>query len=424
VKRRLVLIAAGGAGVMALAGAVAVDLVARRSTVPTARARRENFVVRVTCEGTLRAAQATPITVPGDVERPLNVAWIAEDGSRVKAGAVIARFDPTQFETALIQGESQRSTADEKIKKAEIETAAARRGFDLDAEMAAREAENARTFASRDAEIYSRFEIIESEIDASLAAARQEHADGVRATKEKVARNDLALLGIEKRKADLEISQARRGLAALQVTAPHDGILVLQRDWRGNVPRVGDTVWRGFKLGEIPRLEAMEADVLVLEADAGELAVGQKAEVFLEAQPKVAYEATVRQVDTLARPRLRGSPLQYFGAVLAIAGSRTATMKPGQRVLAVLTLAQRSAAVVIPRQAVFDTGGGKTVYRKKRWGGFESREVKLGPAALGRVVVEEGLAAGDVVALVDPTRPQTSPTRVQPQAAPRPGGGA
>ena len=408
-RRRAVLVGASVAGACLLVGAVAVNRL-QDSAVPTARVGREDFVVRIACEGTLRAAEATTISVASDVERPAKIAWIAGDGSVVKADEVIVRFDPTQFETALVKSEAQRSTADEKIVKAETEAAATRHGLDLDASMAAREAENAREFASRDDQIYSRFEIIESELDAALASARQEHAESVRTTKQGIARTDLALLGIEKRKADLEIAQSRRGLAALRLTAPHDGILVLRRDWRGNTPRVGDTVWRGFEIGEIPHLDSMEADVLVLEADAGGLAVGQKAEVFLESQPGVAHAATIRRVDTLARPRVRGSPLQFFGAVLAVTGGDPAAMKPGQRVRAVLTLAECAAALVIPRQAVISRDGTKIVYRKQAWGGFQVREVKLGPAALGRVVVEGGLVAGDVIALADPTRARVAPT--------------
>jgi HlyD family secretion protein len=422
VRRRAVLIGASVIGASALMGAVAASRL-QGSAVPTARVGREDFVVRIACEGTLRAAEATTISVASDVERPAKIAWLAGDGSLVKAGDVIVRFDPTQFETALVKSEAQRSTADEKIVKAETEAAASRHGLDLDAAMAAREAGNARTFATRDTQIYSRFEIIESELDAALASARQAHAESVRSTKQEIAKTDLALLSIERRKADLEIAQSRRGLAALQMTAPHDGILVLKRDWRGNTPRVGDTVWRGFEIGEIPQLDTMEADVLVLEADAGGLVVGQKAEVFLESQPGVAHAATVRLVDTLARPRLRGSPLQFFGAVLAVTGGDRAAMKPGQRVRAVLTLAERAAALVIPRQAVIGRDATKIVYRKQAWGGFQAREVKLGPAALGRVVVEGGLAEGDVIALADPTRARVTPTPGRPQTGPPSRGG-
>ena len=109
-------------------------------------------------------------------------------------------------------------------------------------------------------------------------------------------------MGIESKKADLKIRNAQQGLHALELRAPYDGILVLQRDWRGDLPRVGATVWQGSPIGEIPDLKAMKAEVFVLEADAAGLAVGQKARVALESNSVVTYGGKISQIDKLARP--------------------------------------------------------------------------------------------------------------------------
>jgi multidrug efflux pump subunit AcrA (membrane-fusion protein) len=81
-------------------------------------------------------------------------------------------------------------------------------------------------------------------------------------------------------------------------------------------------------------------------------------------------------------------------------------MKPGSRVHATLQLESREA-LVLPRQAVMEDHGQPTVYRW-RAGQFQPVQVKLGPASLGRVVIEEGLSDGDEIALVDPSRPERS----------------
>jgi multidrug efflux pump subunit AcrA (membrane-fusion protein) len=192
------------------------------------------------------------------------------------------------------------------------------------------------------------------------------------------------------------------------VRAPYDGVLVLKRDFRGDPVRVGDTVWSGQPLADIPNLSEMEAEVFVLEADAGGLAPGKPAEVTLESQPGVVYPAEIRRVDALAKPRLRGSPVQYFAVVLKLARTDPRVMKPGQRVRAVLLLDDRPGALAVPRQAVFEREGKLVVYRRQRGpkGGFEPVPVELGPSGAGRVVVEKGIAPGDVLALADPTRPK------------------
>lgn len=405
-KRRAILAVAAGTTAIIAAAAVIPSLkgLVDSRGVPVFEVDRESFHRSVVAEGNLKAVDATPLTAPVEAQGPLKIAWIAPDGSRVAAGDVVVRFDPTDKEKELADGKADRATADEKIVKREAEQKATLRNLDRDAGHSRLELERARTFQSKDPEIFSRVEIIESQIDENLASRRVEHATSTRETKESLSRTDLALLAIERHKADLKIRQGERGLRSLEMTAPHDGILTLERDWRGNTPRVGETVWSGEPLAEIPDLTAMEAEVFVLEADAGGLTTGLPATVMLEAQPDRVYNAKVRRVDALAKPRFRGVPVQYFGLTLELERTEPAVMKPGQRLRATLALDERKDAFAVPREAIFEKDGKKIVYRRRGFA-FEVVEVTLGPSALGRVVVERGLEKGDLIALRDPTRP-------------------
>ena len=114
------------------------------------------------------------------------------------------------------------------------------------------------------------------------------------------------------------------------------------------------------------------------------------------------------RVDSLAKPRILGSPVQYFAVTLALDRTDPQVMKPGQRVQANLLLDRRQDALLVPRQAVFDREGRSVVFRKGEHG-FAPVEVKLGASTMGRIVVESGIAAGDVLALRDPTRPAGTP---------------
>ena len=110
---------------------------------------------------------------------------------------------------------------------------------------------------------------------------------------------------------------------------------------------------------EIPLLEAMEAEVFVLEIDASGLKEGQPAAVTIEARPDRRFAGKIRLVDKLAKPRQDGSPVQYFAVVIELEETVRELMKPGQRVSAVLTLADEDA-VVVPRQAVINRGKTKS----------------------------------------------------------------
>ncbi|HEV8580807.1 MAG TPA: HlyD family efflux transporter periplasmic adaptor subunit [Thermoanaerobaculia bacterium] len=376
--------------------------------VPMLKVEPQDFVRRVPAQGNLLAVRATPITVPVGVPGPFRIGWVAPDGSRVKQGDVVIRFDPSAIEKRLTDAEDELHETRLKMEKEKIEGLAEVRKLERDAAMARTELQNARQFQKKDEMIFSRHDIIESEIDQELAQVKEEHAQANRRTRERLSGTETELLQIKIRQAEAKIQQARQGLQALTVTAPHDGVLILKRDWRGETTRVGDNVWNGQPLAEIPDLSTMKAEVYVLEADAGGLKAGRPATLAVESAPGISYPARIARVDALAKPRIPGSPVQYFAVTLQLDRTDPRSMKPGQRVQATLELEERRGALLAPRQAVFDREGRSVVFRRGG-SGFEQVAVKLGPSTMGRVVVESGLRAGDVLALRDPTRPAGTP---------------
>ncbi len=160
-------------------------------------------------------------------------------------------------------------------------------------------------------------------------------------------------------------------------------------------------MWRGQEIGEIPDLSVMEAEVFVLEADAGGLETGKGAAVTVEAFPEKTFTATISHVDAVAKPRYRGSPVQYFGVTLEMEKSEDLPAKPGHRVKATLLLEEIDEALVVPRQAVF-TGDDEPYVYVKNGSGFARREVEIGAKSMGLMVVTEGLEEGDVIALRPP----------------------
>jgi HlyD family secretion protein len=398
----------GVAGITAF-GALAVVCAAvwivgigARPDVPMLRVTKAPFQRLVAAEGNLEAVEATPVTAPIEAQGQLKVAWLVPDGSPVRKGDVVVRFDPSEMERSLRDGQSDQTSTESRITGLRADTDGAIRNLERDAALAREELADADRYRVDDPEVFSRQEIIRSEIDRTLATKRIETSDTVRSIRQEVADVDLALLDIERRKAGIAIDRASKGLEALEIKAPHDGILVYKRDWRGDITKVGDTVWPGEPVAEIPELTTMQARVYVLEADAGGLTPGLSAQVVIEAHPEKTYGAKIKKVDTLAKRRTGWIPVQYFGTTLGLDATDTAVMKPGQRVRATLVLDARPDALSIPRNAVFEKDGKKIVYRRAG-GAFTPVDVTLGPAAVGRVVVETGLADGDEIALRDPT---------------------
>jgi RND family efflux transporter MFP subunit len=324
------------------------------------------------------------------------------------------------MEDELEEGQADLESRTLEVEKTRLDREARLGKIESDREMAELELSMKRDFQKTDTDLYSRSEIIESQIDETLARHRRDHALDQKGIQTSLSEAELELLRIEQRKARQRVDNAQEGLVALEIRAPHSGVVTWIPDWSGEIPQVGSQIWPGMPLAELPDLSRVQAEVFVLEADAGGLAVGKPAEIVLEARPEVIYRAKVKRVSSVPETPFRGSPVQYFGVTLEFEEQPVGGAKPGQRVRGTLLLGEQPQALVIPRQAVQEGPDGPRVLVREgeRW---QPRNVVLGGSSLGLVVIQEGLAEGEVIALERPAGEATegsTPAGKSPETSP------
>ena len=426
-KRALLLLAGlTGAAGLALGARAAVSRLGNdASDVPVLQLKRGHFSRTVSAEGYLRPVRATPVTAPSE-GRSLLIAWMAEDGARVKKGEVVIRFDSDQAQRELADGKDDENAAVTRIAKEKLAVESSLADRSRAAALTRDEMVKARELGKKDPRFFPRSEVIESEIDEGLLDARLKQNEAARSVERKLGVSRVALLAVDKQKAKLELEEAESTLKALEVHAPHDGVFVVQRmGWAQRTIQAGDRAFPGMRIAEVATSDRMDAEVMVLEADAGGLTPGKRATVTLDARADMVLPAKVKKVDAFPKPKHPEVPAQYFGAILSLHSSdkdrgkdggnasggashsdaAAAGLKPGQRLRATLILDEMPSALVVPRQAVVRKPEGTFVHRRRGWrGGFEQVPVTLGAGTVGRVVVTEGLKDGDVIALRDPGR--------------------
>ncbi len=370
--------------------------------VATTVVGKGRFLREVTATGTLRAVRATPIVAPPQSGRQQKIAFLARDGTVLAEGDLVVEFDPWDAQREAADGQADLAAAAAKIEKTKAEGGKTAGALALDRDVAKEALSRAEEFQLTDEGLFSRNEIIESQLDRELFTKKADVAGRKLDTSGKLSAADRELGEIEAGKARVKLGNAARSLSALRILAPHDGLLVLEKNWRGETAFVGDSVWPGQKLAEIPDLSALEARVFVLEADAAGLKQGLAARLTLEGRPGAEFAGKVARVDALAKPRDQQSPVKYFETTVALEGTDPSFMKPGQRVRATLRLEEADGVIAVPRGALFDKDGKRVVYRWQD-GGFLAVEVTVSRNSVSRVVVDSGLAPGDRIALRDPT---------------------
>ncbi len=369
---------------------------------PTYRVELQPFVHQVSAEGNLVAVRSTPIVVPPQLRDGLRLAWRAPEGKLVQAGEVVARFDAYDLEQQLRTSQLTVDTMGESLAVTRSESSTALLALEKDSQLADLRLDMSERFQKQDEQLYSRVEILESEIDQDLAREVRDRTQEQYRIRDGLTDAELELLRLGRQGAEQLVAQAQSHLQSLEVRAPQAGLLTWRRDWRGELPEVGERFWPGRPLAEIPDLQEMQAEVYVLEADAGGLAEAHTADLVVESRPDKVFSARVEKVSAVAQSRFRGSPLQYFSVTLRLQelpeGEAATFFKPGQRVLARLHLAREEQALVVPRQALVREEGEIRVYVRGD-DGFEPRRVELGVRSSGLVTVTAGLEVGDEIAL-------------------------
>src|ERR1019366_4804134 len=113
--------------------------------------------------------------------------------------------------------------------------------------------------------------------------------------------------------SDVDITKAR--IAQMEIKAPISGFLVFQSNyaqgWVNAKPfKVGDNVYAGMVLAEMPDLSTLQMDAKVEEIDRGRIAANQQVRVRVDSLPELTLNAFIRQISLLAEtgneyPRVR-----------------------------------------------------------------------------------------------------------------------
>jgi hypothetical protein len=258
------------------------------------------------------------------------------------------------------------------------------------------------TVMPQDETIFSKWDIIEAQINADFAKDRIDFLTQKGRIQRRVARADQQILAIEKNKAQTEMEIARQTLNALELTTPAGGLLLYRLD-RRREPQVGDESMPGQVLVEIIDLDVFQARIYVLERDAGSLSRGKEVLIRLDSIPEREFVGTVTSVSGLAQSLERNSPLKYFTCDLAIrdVGDDIKRIKPGMALKAKIIMEKYDSCFVVPASAVTVKGTDSIVYIQVGES-FNATHVETGFSTHGGSTILGGVEEGQMIALRNP----------------------
>ena len=177
--------------------------------------------------------------------------------------------------------------------------------------------------------------------------------------------------------------------------------------WVNSKPfKVGDNVWPGSFLAEIPDLDTLEMEGKIEEIDRGRIAAGQPTRIVIDALPEKQLTGKLSGISTLTEQTSEWPPLKNFRAyaqVEQIAGLR---LRPDMNGNLDIIVNRLPGAISIPAKALFTRHGKPIVYVAGKKG-YILTEVELLARNPDEVAVK-GINEGDKVTLTEPPPEPTS----------------
>jgi len=375
---------------------------AEEDPVPVAKLTREPYQLTVPATGEIVGLESVPVPTPNTPSGSLRVAWLIPEGTFVDAGDVVVRFDSTDAKLNLERQQNTLQANQERTTITSYKQDTNTKVLSLDRQDAELDYDYAMTVLPQDETIFSKWDIIEAQINAGFAKERIEFLKNKGKVQQRVARADQQILAIERNKAQAEISLTEATLNSLELRTPAAGLALWRRERRRD-PQVGDETQPGQVLVEVVNLAVLQARIYVLERDGGHLVKGQNVQINLDAIPEKIYTGVIHGVSATAQSIERGSPLRYFSCDVMIsdAGEDLRRIRPGMNVRGEVLLEQYDSCFVVPASAVTSKDTENLVYVREG-DNFKARAVELGSSTHGQAIILKGVNEGELLALRNP----------------------
>lgn len=373
-----------------------------KEEIPVSKVKFGTFYLDIHEEGEIKATRSISISSPNISWRygMLKITKLVADGSEVQAGDTVVIFDPTEVRKAIVDSEAKLEMRKAELEKMKAEQMSAIEEMKANLKVTKISQEISKIqFESANYEADIKRKEIQLNLEKSNIALEQ--AEEQLENKKKIQQEELKQKLLEITQSENQLDEGNETLEKLYLVSPAPGIAVITRNWSSdNKFQVGDQVWSGFPLIDLPDLSELKATVQINEVDISKIMKGLKVEIKPDAFSDSVYDAKVFTVANLAIDKDRNSKIKVFPVDILIT-TKSKNLLPGLTVSCRIIIDQINDVSFVPIEAVHSTPETDYVYIKTN-SGFAKRDVELGKSNTDFIIINSGLKAKDKVALVDP----------------------
>jgi multidrug efflux pump subunit AcrA (membrane-fusion protein) len=369
-------------------------------TVDTARGQQwlpvepQDRPLTVNASGIVNSSDAQRFGPPPSQSWRITITELAREGSRVKAGDVLAQFDGSATDDRV-----RTLGAELNARRSELESLLETQASEVEQEKvrlaeAKSVAEKAARKADADAELFASLEyrklLEEKAIAQELYLREQQRTDLVVAVREAKR----AELEADIRRLESELAGAEKELESFTIRAPQDGLVIVGTNRQGQKLDVNDAVNPGIVVVELADETKLEVQAGIPEYAAARIAVGQPVEIDIDATGG-SLEGRVSSVASIVRRESQYSQAMVRDVTVSLPPDAIARLRPGVSAKLSIVVGTERDALAVPDEVIhYRDGLPGVIVRGDGW-----RPIRIGRASSGMHIVESGLEPGDEVSM-------------------------
>jgi hypothetical protein len=364
--------------------------------------QRADLVVSVEVTGELVAVDSTDVAPPAVPEASsFKVAWLAPEGSEVKAGDPLVTLSADDLDRGLESARSDREEAQKRLDKRTEEVTLARRDSELRVLEAEAGVQKAALKLQAPAELVASLDLRTQQLDAEIARMTLEQTRSAVDLARRSDQADLQDLIDERARTQRRIDGIQRAVSRMSIAAPRAGTVVYPTIGMTDKRKLGDSVYRSDTVVQVVGLDTMIGNGQVDEIDVGRLATGQRVALRLDALPDLGLTGALASITGTVQADSDSDPSKVVRVTIAVDPRRGTGLRPGMRFRGRIETLRVPDVVQVPANAVFVGPDGPFAYREAP-DGVARVPLALGRRASDAIEVLAGLSAGDRVSKVDP----------------------
>lgn len=367
----------------------------------TYQVEKGSFNQTIVETGELAAIDTRSFMMPsfGQYWYQMKIIGMLDHGTIVKAGDSIIQLDPTDVKKVIIDLEGELETQQAVLEKLIVNQ---KNKYN---EMETNLKNGQATFNLKKLEMeFTRFESERirkiKELEFEQEKIKLAKINRSFKLNKVVAFNELKIQKTRVNQLKRDLKNAYAVLPKLTIRTPIPGIFQIATNRRtGNMVKIGEQIYQGNNMGNVPDLTNMKVNTSVSENDFFKIHPGQKVLVRLDAIPDVSFKGEISTIGKLCHLKDDKSRQKIFDVEVRLLHPDE-RLKPGMTVSCEFYSKELKNVTFVPLNCVDTIESGSCIYLQKG-NGYVRTNVKTGQANNTHIVIEGNVKKGQRVLPID-----------------------